>query len=152
MASDVEKKWRTKNIIAFWSLLVAMGEHFARDVVVSSTGMSPVQWAVGLSGGKFAANAAAYYLYSGDQAKMNHWFEAETTMYGWYGAEYTWLGAPLNFIPNPIGIVEIVGRSGAKILDHISAPLIVGQHGSFTRARDYYEKHGTLSGSRIHSR
>ncbi len=118
MASEIEKRWRGKQALALYTFLLALSDHYLRDTIHRNTGMSLLEWAASLYSGKLVANMIGGYLYLGDDKKMEDWMYAESTIYGWYGLENTWFGAPLNLIPNPVGVLQIVGESAVKIGEH----------------------------------
>ena len=118
MASDVEKKWRDGQIMATYAFLAALADHFTRDVVRSVTGMSFLELAGGLYGGKALANLTGVILFEDEE--LEDWKEAESTIYDWWGLQYfRVLGLPvgsvLSLIPNPVGVAEVLFESGKMI-------------------------------------
>ncbi len=118
MASEIERRWRGNQALALYSFLLALSDHYLRDVIHRKSGMSLLEWAASLYGGKMVANLIGGYLFYDDEDKLEDWMYAESTIYGWYGLENTWFGAPLNLVPNPLGVLQVVGESLVMIGEH----------------------------------
>ena len=50
---------------------------------------------------------------------IDNWKQYSNDAFGWYGLENTFLGAPLNLIPNPVGISGKLFESGVAIGEHL---------------------------------
>ncbi len=150
--SRVSDDWERGQVDALYAFLLALADHYTRDVVRKTTGMSLLGLVGGLFGGRTLANLTAAAIYDGES--WSKWQEAETRMYNWYGAEQTFAGTILNVIPNPFEVGRLIGDSTLMIHDHYAVGNLKSSHrphGSFIRTYDYYLEHGTTSGSRINA-
>lgn len=139
--SDDSERWAQKNLVGILVVLSLLGEFVFRNVVTRVVGLTPLQIAAYVLGGKLSSEAVglmASYQIDGDRG-VDNWKTASNKMYNWYGLENTGIGAPLNLIPNPIGIGEVLLDSGIMIGEATLSSLPNEfTHGSFDRYLESY--------------
>lgn len=54
-----------------------------------------------------------------EEEGLENWKQYSNSAFGWWGLETTVMGAPLNLIPNPIGIGGKLFESGVAIGEHL---------------------------------
>ncbi len=114
MPSDVEKKWRAGQITATYAFLLAVVDHFSRNAVRSVTGMSFLEVAAGLYGGKALANVTGHIFFEDEH--LEDWKYAESTIYDWgLVADVPVVGSLTSIVPNPLGVGKVLFESGMKI-------------------------------------
>ena len=116
-----KKEYVRRNTLAFLVLASLAGEFIFRQSLRKVTELTPLQLAAYMAGVKAASEVVGLMAskHIDPEHGVDNWIKASNTMYNWYGLENTGYGAPLNLIPNPVGVGELLFESG-KLLGEAS--------------------------------